>query len=289
VANHLPLSPGPTYNTFMNRAMDLPLLSKDEELSLVDQWRSHKNKQAFDTLFLSNVRLVVHIAKIYRHYGLNIEDLIQEGFKGLAQAIGKFDSTAEVRFGVYASMWIKASVRNYIIDNQHIVRIATTNPHKKLFFSLRRYSREGRWMTPEERDVVCKELKVTDEQIRDMELRLSTTQASILSGDSDEHYDEKGFEGLSIRNPSPSPEDLAEQDQETRHLSRDIAEALSKLSDQEQDILRRRVMIANGTKGPTLSEIGDDYGVTSERIRQIEAKAILALKTLLHHRQGEVE
>lgn len=285
MAHHIPLSPGPTYNTFMNRAMDIPLLSEEEEQDLFRQLRMEQSEDARNHLFMANTRLVTHMAKVYRHYGLNIEDLAQEGFSGLSKAIEKYDADAGVRFGLYASMWIKAAIREYIIDNQHIVRIATTNAHKKLFFALRRYNRSGRWMSPEERAVVANELNVTDDQVRDMELRLATTQASILNSDPGDDFINDGSTVLHVADPSPTPEEIAERDQELRHLSDEVRAALSELSHQEQDIVRRRVLLPEGSRAPTLEMMGKEYGVSRERIRQVEAKAIKKLRVMLQHTQ----
>ena len=267
--------------------MRVPLLERDHEVELGRRWRDSEDEQALHELVASHVRLVVRIAAGFKGYGLPLADLIQEGNIGLLEAAKRFDPERNVRFSTYASWWILAGIQEYIVRNASVVRLGTTPSQKSLFFKLRRIRAQlgdvrGGPMSEEHRQTVARQLNVPIAAVERMEAHLAAPDRSLNAGivgeDSDEFMD-------FLADDRPNPEEVVTdlKDGETRNSW--LNEALETLSPRERDIIRQRFLENEKT---TLAEIGELFGVTKERIRQIEGRALSKLRAALDERhQGE--
>ena len=271
---------------YIAAAMDAPLLEREHEVELARRWRDEKDDAALHEIINAHIRLVVRIASKFRGYGLPVGDLIQEGNTGLLEAANRFDPDRNVRFSTYATWWILAAMQEYIVRNSSIVRIGTTPAQKSLFFNLRKLrarltDNNGGQMTDGERRLIATELGVPVAAVERMESHLSrpdqSLNASIGESDSDEFVD-------LLADDSPTPEAIVGDliDSETR--SRWIGEAMDHLTAREREVITRRFL--NDDK-ITLAEIGESFGVTKERVRQIEGKALSKLRHALQDRVGE--
>ena len=283
-------SMGPTTESrdrrFIATAMDAPMLERGYEMALGRRWRDGADVSALHELINAHVRLVVKIASGFRGYGLPLADLIQEGNIGLLHAANRFDPDRNVRFSTYASWWILAGVQEYIVRNASIVRIGTTPSQKSLFFNLRRLRAKiaespGSALTDENRRAIAKRLRVPLAAVERMEAHISwqdrSLNAAIGGADTDELQDFLADDG-----PTPEEQVLEHRDRATR--KKWLNTALDTLTPREQQIIRRRFLKEERT---TLAEIGKAYGVTKERIRQIEGKALTKLRETLREKHGE--
>ena len=269
---------------YISAAMDAPMLERQYESNLGRRWRDDQDADALHELIEAHIRLVVRIATKYKGYGLPIGDLIQEGNTGLLEAANRFDPERNVRFSTYATWWIMAAMQEYIVRNSSIVRIGTTPAQKSLFFNLRKLrakiadtSRSR--MTEDERQTIAKELSVPLAAVERMESHFSRPDQSLNAtiGESDSS---DTFVDL-LADDSPTPEAIVGDliDSETR--AQWISEAMEHLNTREREVITRRFLDEDKT---TLAEIGETFGVTKERIRQIEGKALSKLKLALADR-----
>lgn len=269
---------------YISAAMDAPMLERQYESNLGRRWRDDQDADALHELIEAHIRLVVRIATKYKGYGLPIGDLIQEGNTGLLEAANRFDPERNVRFSTYATWWIMAAMQEYIVRNSSIVRIGTTPAQKSLFFNLRKLrakiadtSRSR--MTEDERQTIAKELRVPLAAVERMESHFSRPDQSLNAtvGESDSS---DTFVDL-LADDSPTPEAIVSDliDSETR--AQWISEAMEHLNTREREVITRRFLDEDKT---TLAEIGETFGVTKERIRQIEGKALSKLKLALADR-----
>ena len=272
----LPITPGDTYENFLRRAMDVPLLSVEDELELIESIREDGCKKSRHHLFLANTRLVVKLSKIYKAYGLNQEDLIQEGLIGLMKALDTYKPEKGLRFGTYATGLVKAEMIAYLTANLRSVRIITNNKHKKLFFNIGRYKRNGKWLSAEERQMLADELNVSVDDVRDMEGRLATRDANLLTQEPDDDYVIGRNDVMPLASEAMTPDEQTELDNDSVYRREMIQKALSQLTSQEMDIIMNRFMVEED-RVMTLVQLADRYGLTRERIRQIEAKALKKL------------
>ncbi len=266
---------------YVSAAMKAPMLERDEERKLARRWRDRRDEKALARIVNSHVRLSVRFASRFKAYGLPVGDLIQEGNTGLLAAANRFDPDRGVRFSTYAAWWILAAMQEFVVRNSSVVRLSTTPAQKGLFFKLRRLrarlagSGAGR-MTGAERDMIADELGVPVAAVERMESRLSAPDLSLNApmgeGDSVERQDLLADDRAT---PDAEVEDLV--DGETR--SRWLREAMEHLTPREREVISRR-FLGDGGK-ITLAEIGDDFGVTKERVRQIEGKALSKLRAAL--------
>jgi len=265
--------------------MRAPLLERDYEVELGRRWRDSADETALQELVASHVRLVVRIAVGFKGYGLPLADLIQEGNIGLLEAAKRFDPERNVRFSTYASWWILAGIQEYIVRNASVVRLGTTPSQKSLFFKLRRMRAQlgdvrGGPMSEEHRETIARQLNVPIAAVERMEAHLAAPDRSLNAGivgdDSDEFMD-------FLADDRPNPEEVVTdlRDGETRKTW--LNEALETLSPREREIIRQRFLENDKT---TLAEIGDLMGVTKERIRQIEGRALNKLRAALDERHG---
>ena len=267
----------------IRRAMDAGLLDRERELALARSWRDHSDVNALHELVASHLRLAVSLATRYRHYGLAVPDLIQEGAIGLMEAAMRFDPEREVRFSTYASWWIRAAIQDFVLRNWSIVRTGTTAAQKSLFFNFRRLRARIEEMTGEPLDDtgragIAETLDVTRAEVEAMEWRFAGADQSLNSAIG-EHGD-GDWQGL-LADERPDPEQRAITRFDRAVGARWLAEALGSLPAREQLIIRARRLRDDGT---TLDKLGRDLGISKERVRQLESRALARLKTLMEDR-----
>ena len=268
---------------YISTAMNAPMLEREQESELARRWRDSKDAQALNEIITAHIRLVVKLASKLRGYGLPIGDLIQEGNTGLMEAANRFDPDRNGRFSTCARWWSRAAMQEYIVRNSSIVRIGTTPAQKSLFFNLRKLrarltNNTDSQMTGEERRRIATELRVPLAAVERMEAHLArpdqSLNATIGEGESDELLD---FLADEAATPDMIVEDIV--DGETR--ARWVKEAMEPLTDREKEVISRRFL---ADRKVTLSEIGETFGVTKERIRQIEGKALSKMRRALRDR-----
>jgi RNA polymerase sigma-32 factor len=270
---------------FIKTSMKEPLLAREHEFELARRWREENDELALHELVRSYMRLVVSTASRFRNYGLPMGDLVQEGNVGLMQAAARFEPQREVRFSTYATWWIRSAMQDYVLRNWSIVRTGTTAAQKSLFFNLRRLRARiedsmGARMSDEGRRTIAAQLKVNVGEVESMEVRLSGFDQS-LNAPLSESSDDDWMDFLPDTGPSPETVAIGMRDAETR--SRWLAEALRELSPREQTIIRQRRLT---DEGATLEELGRELGVSKERVRQLESRALGKLKdSMLRHVQ----
>lgn len=288
----LPTAPDPATSpardadrAFVRQAMRLPLLSPEDEAQLARRWREAQDQTALHKLVSPHLRLVISTAVRFRHYGLPVSDLIQEGNLGLMQAAARFEPAREVRFATYATWWIRAAIQDYVLRNWSIVRTGTTAAHKSLFFNLRRLRAriEGRVgnggrerLTPEGRSELARQLKVTDADVMHMESRLNAGDRSLnvrLSEDGDSEWQDL------LVDDRPDPEAILMQQRDGGLKRRWLGRALADLPERERRVLQARFF--SGDQAITLERIGEHMGISKERVRQLEAQALSRLRKRL--------
>lgn len=263
---------------YIRNSMNAPLLEKDYELELATRWRDKGDEKALHELVQSYTRLVVSMASRFRNYGLPMGDLIQEGNIGLMQAASRFEPERGLRFSTYASWWIRSSIQDYVLRNWSIVRTGTTAAQKSLFFNLRRLrakieSRNGQeGLGDEGRRQIAKELDVNISDVEDMEARLAANDQSLNATiGEDGETDWQSF----LADSRPNPEDVVIGMKDAQTRSAWLKQALGELSDREQTIIRERHLVYEPV---TLEELGKQLGVSKERVRQLEQRAMDKLK-----------
>ena len=253
------------------------VLTKEEEIELAKRLYSEDDLNAAQELILSHLRFVVHIARGYSGYGLPLGDLIQEGNVGLMKAVKRFDPNVGVRLVSFAVHWIRAEIHDYVLKNWRLVKVATTKAQRKLFFNLRKAKKNLGWLSSTEREAIAKDLSVSIEEVSRMEQRLSGRDISYdASSTDDEDFDFSPASYLPSPNSDPA-ETVENVDWQSNNHDR-LTAAVSELDDRSRDIVARRWL---AEKKATLHELASEYGVSAERIRQIESNAIKKLKGLM--------
>jgi RNA polymerase sigma-32 factor len=264
------------YISAVNR---LPMLSQEEEVSLAKDLRDKNNLDAAQKLVLSHLRLVVSIARGYLGYGLPHADLIQEGNIGLMKAVKRFDPDQGVRLVSYAMHWIKAEIHEYILKNWRLVKVATTKAQRKLFFNLRSHKEGLDTMTPAQVEALAKTLDVKQEEVIEMEMRLSGRDIALDAPTDDD--DEKFAPIAYLSSDNSEPTRVLESKQYDRLQSEGLEDALGKLDERSRRIVEARWLANDDGSGATLHELAAEFGVSAERIRQIEAVALKKMKGAL--------
>ncbi len=264
------------YISAVNR---LPMLSHDEEVSLATRLRDQNDLGAAQQMVLSHLRLVVSIARGYLGYGLPHADLIQEGNIGLMKAVKRFDPDQGVRLVSYAMHWIKAEMHEYILKNWRLVKVATTKAQRKLFFNLRSNKQGLDAMTPTQIDALAKLLDVKREEVIEMETRLSGRDIALESPTDDE--DDKFAPIAYLSSELSEPTRVLEAQRVTRLHSEGLETALSKLDARSRRIVEARWLANDDGSGATLHALAAEFGVSAERIRQIETAALKKMKGAL--------
>lgn len=264
--------------SYIRHSMREPILEKDHELALARRWRDKGDEKALHELVRSYMRLVVAMASKFRGYGLPVGDLIQEGNIGLMQAAARFDPERDVRFSTYAGWWIRAAIQDYILRNWSIVRTGTTSAQKSLFFNLRRLRAriEGKTgqssLNDEGRAKIARELKVPVRDVEAMEGRLSASDQSLNAVVGEDGAEEwQNF----LADDRPNPEEIVIGMKDAQARSAWLNNALGKLSDRERKIIRDRHLNYDAV---TLEDLGKELGISKERVRQIESRAMEKLK-----------
>ena len=267
-----------SFDAYLERVGRIPVLSREQEQQLAERFRTDNDLGAARELVLSHLRFVVHIARGYSGYGLPMNDLVQEGNIGLMKAVKRFDPTVGVRLVSFAVHWIRAEIHEYVLRNWRLVKVATTKAQRKLFFNLRRMKKNLGWLNADETRAVAKDLGVTPAEVTEMERRLSARDLSFeVSSDGD---DEDGSYGPAAYLPAADadPAEQVEAEEWDHSSHQQLVKALQHLDERSRSILQRRWMSENKA---TLHELADEYGVSAERIRQIESNAISKLRGLL--------
>jgi RNA polymerase sigma-32 factor len=264
------------YISAVNR---LPLLSHEQEMSLATRLREANDLAAAQELILSHLRLVVSIARGYLGYGLPHADLIQEGNIGLMKAVKRFDPDQGVRLVSYAMHWIKAEMHEYILKNWRLVKVATTKAQRKLFFNLRSHKQGLDAMTPTQIDALATLLNVKREEVIEMETRLSGRDIALEAPTDDE--DDKFSPIAYLSSDQSEPTKVLEAQQVTRLQSEGLETALAKLDVRSRRIVEARWLANDDGSGATLHALAGEFGVSAERIRQIESAALKKMKGAL--------
>jgi RNA polymerase sigma-32 factor len=263
-------------DAYIERVSRIPVLTRDEEVTLARRLRADDDLEAARQLVLSHLRFVVHIARGYVGYGLPMGDLVQEGNVGLMKAVKRFDPDVGVRLVSFAVHWIRAEIHEYVLRNWRLVKIATTKAQRKLFFNLRRLKKNLAWLTDAETRAVAKDLGVTPEEVTEMEKRLSSRDLSFdPAPDSDDEDTYSPAVYLPAADADPSV--LVEREEWDDTTADRLGVALEGLDARSRDILKSRWMSGDGEKA-TLHDLAERYGVSAERIRQLEANAIKKLR-----------
>lgn len=265
-------------DSYIQAVGSIPVLSKEDEQTLSRQFRDEENLDAARELVMAHLRFVVHIAKGYTGYGLPLGDLIQEGNVGLMKAVKRFDPEYGVRLVSFAVHWIRAEIHEYVLKNWRIVKVATTKAQRKLFFNLRKAKSSLAWLSHDETHAVAEDLGVSAKEVTEMEKRLSSRDAVFDPGpesaDDDRIFSPAAFLPAEDADPAIS----VEADDWSNDATSRMQRALDTLDDRSRDILDSRWLTE---EKQTLHELADKYGVSAERIRQIEANAIKKLRTAM--------
>ncbi len=267
-------------------SMNTPLLSREHELELARAWRNEGDEAALHELIKAYMRLVVSAASRFKNYGLPMSDLIQEGVVGLMQAAARFEPERDVRFSTYATWWIRSAMQDYILRNWSVVRTGTTAAQKSLFFNLRRLRAKiddglGGSLTEEGRASIAETLSVSVGEVTAMEMRLmggdQSLNATISVTGEDVWQD-------FLADERPNPEDVVSDRHDSKARTAWLRESLKELNDRERTIIRERRLREDGR---TLEELGRRLGISKERVRQIEHRALQKLKVALMRKVKE--
>jgi RNA polymerase sigma-32 factor len=268
-----------SFDAYVDTVSRIPVLSREDETQLATRFHREGDLDAARQLVLSHLRFVLHIARGYSGYGLPMGDLVQEGNVGLMKAVKRFDPGVGVRLVSFAVHWIRAEIHEYVLRNWRLVKIATTKAQRKLFFNLRKYKRHLGWLSAEETAAVARDLGVTERDVTEMERRLSSRDISYdPTPDADEEDGAVYSPAAYLPAPDSDPAIAVERAEWDDDVGDRVSAAIAELDPRSQAILRARWM--NEPKA-TLHDLADQYGISAERVRQIEANAIKKLKKLV--------
>ncbi|MGA7964337.1 MAG: RNA polymerase sigma factor RpoH [Gammaproteobacteria bacterium] len=276
INRNLALSPAGGVEAYMAAVRQIPILSPTEEQALAHRFRDEGDVDAARELVLSHLRFVVHVARGYRGYGLPLGDLIQEGNMGLMKAVKRFDPEVGVRLISFAVHWIRSEIHEFILRNWRIVKVATTKAQRKLFFNLRGSKKRLGWLSRTEVDAVAADLGVPSREVVEMESRLAGQDVGF-DAPSDADDESTAFAPAAYLE-APRESDPAVEFEQTNTVAdghRRLHKGLAGLDARSQNIMRRRWL---EEPKATLHELADEYGVSAERIRQIEAVALKKLR-----------
>ena len=266
------------FNIYQETIRKIPSLTAEEELELAYRLKKDNDLEAAKKLILSHLKLVMKIARSYSGYNLPHADLVQEGNIGLMKAVKRFDPDRGVRLVSFAIYWIKAEIQEYVIKNWRLVKTATTKAQRKLFFNLRSLRKTLQPLKPEDIKSIAEELKVKEEEVREMEYRLNGREIAIDYSDDeseDDHYKPISY----LQDDSLNPSDQLEQDETKENNFSLLRHSLKELDDRSRAIVEARWLSSN--KSETLHELAAKFDISAERIRQIEQNALTKLKALM--------
>ena len=279
VANNLPIpSALGSLDAYISAVHQIPVLTVDYEQTLARRFREEEDLDAARELVHSHLRFVVHVARGYNGYGLQLGDLIQEGNIGLMKAVKRFDPEMGVRLVSFAVHWIRAEMHEFILKNWRIVKVATTKAQRKLFFNLRKSKTRLGWMNAAEVTAVAKDLNVSEREVLEMESRLSGRDIGFDAPSDEDDDHAPPSPGAYLKTQEEDPSQVYERaDSEGNELEL-LREGMAGLDKRSRDIIARRWL--DDESKVTLQELADEYGVSAERIRQIEANALKKMKAL---------
>ena len=277
IANNLPIpSALGSLDAYISAVNRVPVLSVEDEQALARKFRDEEDLDAAKALVVSHLRFVVHVARGYQGYGLGMGDLIQEGNIGLMKAVKRFDPDQGVRLVSFAVHWVRAEMHEFILRNWRIVKVATTKAQRKLFFNLRKTKKRLGWMNDAEVTAVAKDLNVSKREVLEMESRLSGRDVGFDAPDEDNDNAPPSPVAY-LRDTSDDPAMAYERESHEDDQLELLRDGLAELDQRSRDILKRRFL---GEPKATLQELADEYGVSAERIRQIEATALKKMRAL---------
>jgi RNA polymerase sigma-32 factor len=277
--NHDLILAGPTgsLDSYIQAVRAVPMLTKEEEQTLARRLRDDGDLDAARDLVLSQLRFVVHIARGYKGYGLPLNDLIQEGNIGLMKAVKRFDPDVGVRLVSFAVHWIKAEIHEFVLKNWRQVKIATTKAQRKLFFNLRKAKSHLGWLSKDETEAVARDLGVSERDVTEMEQRLYAHDQAYDSANSD-NEDDTYSPSVYLPSPDADPAQLLENEDWDGQNRSALTAALKVLDERSLDILQSRWLAEKKT---TLHDLADRYGISAERVRQVEGNAIKKLRAAM--------
>jgi len=270
------LVPGANLPAYIQAVSSIPVLTVEQERELAKDLYYNENVDAARQLVMSHLRFVVHIAKSYNGYGLSEADLIQEGNVGLMKAVKRFDPERGVRLVSFAVHWIKAEIHEFILRNWRIVKVATTKAQRKLFFNLRGQKKRLGWLSQSEAEAVAEDLGVNVAEVQRMEGRLASYDLAYDNPLDDD--DDEGWQAPAnyLEDHRQDPAQLAESEDWQSSSEQQLHAALAELDERSKDILAQRWL---AEEKATLHQLADQYGVSAERIRQLEQNAMKKLRT----------
>lgn len=269
------LSPGTDLNGYIQSVNRIAILTAEEESDLAFRLHDNGDLDAARRLVLSHLRFVVHIARSYSGYGLPQADLIQEGNVGLMKAVKRFDPHQGVRLVSFAVHWIKAEIHEFVLRNWRIVKIATTKAQRKLFFNLRSAKKRLAWLNNDEVSAIAADLNVKPDVVRDMEGRLASHDAGFDAAPGEDEDSSYQAPAYFLDDVSADPAQQWEDSDYERNATEQLTTALERLDPRSQNILKRRWL---SDPKATLHDLADEYGVSAERIRQLEKNAMNKIK-----------
>jgi RNA polymerase sigma-32 factor len=265
--------------SYIQRVNQIPLLSVEEEQGFAQRFRTEGDLEAAQKLVLSHLRFVVRVARNYMGYGLAQADLIQEGNIGLMKAVKRFDPEIGVRLVSFAVHWIKAEIHEFVLRNWRIVKVATTKAQRKLFFNLRKATKQLGWFSEQEVQQVAANLNVSPKEVRTMEHRLASPDKSFEGSSSSEDEGEDWSAPVNyLVDSSSDPIKLLEEQDSTFKQDKDLQAAFIQLDARSQDIIKQRWLAEDKA---TLHELAAKYKISAERVRQLENQAMTKLKKLM--------
>ncbi|MGK3142499.1 RNA polymerase sigma factor RpoH [Pantoea sp. C2G6] len=273
----LAIAPLGNLESYVRAANTWPMLSAEEEKALAERLHYQGDLDAAKTLILSHLRFVVHIARNYSGYGLPQADLVQEGNIGLMKAVRRFNPEVGVRLVSFAVHWIKAEIHEYVLRNWRIVKVATTKAQRKLFFNLRKTKQRLGWFNQDEVEMVARELGVSSKDVREMESRMAAQDMTFdMSADDESGEGRSMAPVLYLQDKTSDFADGIEEDNWDAHAADKLSYAMEGLDERSQHIIRARWLDEDNKI--TLQELADQYGVSAERVRQLEKNAMKKLR-----------
>jgi len=272
----LAIAPLGNLDAYIRAANAWPMLTAEEEKALAERLHYQGDLAAAKTLILSHLRFVVHVARNYSGYGLPQADLIQEGNIGLMKAVRRFNPEVGVRLVSFAVHWIKAEIHEYVLRNWRIVKVATTKAQRKLFFNLRKTKQRLGWFNQDEVEMVARELGVSSNDVREMESRMAAQDMTFDPTPEDEGEGRSMAPMLYLQDKSSDFANGIEEDNWEDHAADKLSDAMQGLDERSQHIIRARWLDEDNKT--TLQELADRYGVSAERVRQLEKNAMKKLR-----------
>jgi len=273
----IPVPAGQGLASYIQMVNTMPVLTIEQEQALARRYHDHEDLEAARELVLSHLRYVVRVARGFTGYGLPLADLVQEGNIGLMKAVKHFDPSRGVRLVSFAVHWIRAEIYDFILRNWRIVKVATTKAQRKLFFNLRKSKNHLGWLSQDEIKTIAEDLSVPEQTVQEMESRLANYDVTF-DGGSDDDDEFTASPAAYLPDMRYNPERLATAADSDINQREQLEQALNDLDERSRDIIQRRWL---AEAKPTLHDLAAEYGVSAERIRQIEKKALEKMKGVL--------